>query len=116
VGTVVKIVLGIVLGGLVLIVGCFALVGYSVDEGFKEVDRQQNRNSISNREARSVKLGTAKGAVIRKLGDPRDTQEGENEGLGQDSCIYYNLRGGEVLDSWQFCFNSQDKLTSKNRS
>ena len=115
-GMVVKIFLGIVLGGVVLLVGCFALVGYSVDEGVKEVDRQQNRNAISTREARRVKLGTSKEDVIAKLGDPRDTQEGENEGLGQDSCIYYNLRGGEVLDSWQFCFDSRDRLTAKNRS
>jgi len=115
-GTVVKIFLGITLAGVVLLVGCFALVGYSIDEGFKEVEREQSRNAISNREARAVKIGTSKDAVIEKLGEPRDTQEGENEGLGQDSCIYYNLRGGEVLDSWQFCFDSNDRLTARNRS
>jgi hypothetical protein len=114
--TVVKIFLGVMLAGVVLIVGCFALVGYGLDEGVKEVERDQNRNAISNREARRVKIGTAKGDVIAKLGEPRDTQEGENEGLGQDSCIYYNLRGGEVLDSWQFCFDSRDRLTARNRS
>ncbi len=113
--TVVKIFLGVVLAGVVLIVGCFAIVGYGIDEGVKEVERDQNRNAISNREARRVKIRTSKEDVIAKLGEPRNTQEGENEGLGQDSCIYYNLRGGEVLDSWQFCFDSRDRLTSRNR-
>jgi outer membrane protein assembly factor BamE (lipoprotein component of BamABCDE complex) len=71
--TVVKIFLGVMLAGVVLIVGCFALVGYGLDEGVKEVERDENRNAISNREARRVKLGTAKEDVIAKLGEPRDT-------------------------------------------
>ena len=95
--TVVKIFLGVMLAGVVLIVGCFALVGYGLDEGVKEVERDQNRNAISNREARRVKIGTAKEDVIAKLGEPRDTQEGENEGLGQDLLQPAGRRGSRLV-------------------
>jgi len=54
-------------------------------------------------------------AVISEFGKPESTQESENEGLGEDSCIYYNVKGGGALDQWQFCFDSDDQLTGKNR-
>jgi len=113
--TVVKVMLGILLAAMVLLagcVGCVALVGNSIDDDFK---KQQNKNSITNRQARSVSLGTPKSEVISEFGKPKSTQESENEGLGEDSCIYYNVKGGGALDQWQFCFDSDDQLTGKNR-
>lgn len=65
-----------------------------------------------------VKLGTTRDAVGSKFGPPKSDQESANEGLGDDSCIYYNLKGCQLLDQWQFCFGGagqSGKLRSKNR-
>jgi hypothetical protein len=56
--------------------------------------------------------------VEDEFGPPKSDQESTNEGLGDDTCIYYNIKGGEFLDSWQFCFEGSGKdgkLRSKNR-
>lgn len=116
--TVFKVILGVVIGGLVLIVGCSALIGGAANEAGKQLDKDQNKNAITNSQGRSVKLGTTRQEVERKFGKPKSDQESANEGLGEDTCIYYNLKGGELLDQWQFCFQGkgmQGKLTTKNR-
>ena len=116
--TVVKIVLGILIAGVLLIAGCVALMGAGINEASKDFDRQQNKNAITNSQARQIKNGTTKAEVVDQLGPPRDTQEGETEGLGKDQCLYWNVKGGEALTSWQFCFRgggSSAKLESKNR-
>lgn len=116
--TVFKVVLGVLIGGLLLIGGCVALIGGAANEVDKELDKEQNENAITNDQARSVKLGTTRAEVEQKFGKPESTQESENEGLGADTCIYYNVKGGEVLDQWQFCFGgngNQGKLRNKNR-
>lgn len=107
-----------VIGGCLLIVGCVALIGGAANEVDKNIKRDQNRNAITNAQARSIALGTTRRAVEAELGPPKDTQESENAGLGSDSCIYYNLKGGQLLDRWQFCFDGRGgsgKLRSKNR-
>ena len=116
--TIFKVVVGILIAATILIVGCVALIGGAADEVGKEFNRQQNKNAITNAQGRSVKLGTTRAEVERKFGKPESDQESENEGLGADSCIYYNIKDGEALDSWQFCFGGsgkQGKLTNKNR-
>jgi hypothetical protein len=116
--TVLKVMLGVVLGGVLLIVGCAVLIGTAADEVDKELDKEQNTNAITNEQARSVKLGTTRGEVEDRFGPPKSDQESTNEGLGEDTCIYYNLKGGEVLDQWQFCFDGagdSGTLTTKNR-
>jgi hypothetical protein len=113
-----KVVLGVLIGGLVLIGGCVALLAGGANEASKELDKEQDKNAITSNQARSVKLGTTRGEVVGKFGKPKSDQESENAGVGADSCIYYNLKGGEVLDQWQFCFSGkgkQGKLTGKNR-
>lgn len=116
--TVFKVVVGILIAATILIVGCVALIGGAADEVSDELDKEQNKNALTNGQARSVKLGTTRAEVVRKFGKPKSTQESENEGLGADSCIYYNIKGGEALDQWQFCFGGrgkQGKLRNKNR-
>lgn len=116
--TVFKVVVGILIAATILIVGCVALIGVGANEVDQELDRQQGKNAITNAEARQVRLGTTRREVVRRFGKPATDQESENQGLGSDSCIYYNLEGGELLDQWQFCFQGrgqQGKLRSKNR-
>jgi hypothetical protein len=106
------------IGGLILVIGCAALIGGAADEALEGIDKEQNRNAITNGQARSVKLGTTRAEVESKFGKPKSDQESENAGVGSDTCIYYNLKGGELLDQWQFCFGGkgkQGKLTGKNR-
>ena len=117
-GTVWKVMLGVVLGGCVLIVGCAALLGGAANEADKSLKRDQNKHAITNDQARGIPLGTTRGEVESQFGTPKDTQESENSGVGSDTCIYYNIKGGQLLDQWQFCFDGQGaagKLTTKNR-
>ena len=116
--TVLKVLLGVVIGGVLLIAGCAALVAGGANEVSKSITKEQNRNAITNGQARALKLGVTLGAVKAKFGKPKDTQESTNAGLGSDSCVYYNIKGGKLLDSWQFCFDGAGnggKLRSKNR-
>ena len=53
-----------------------------------------------------------------RFGQAADAQEFENESLvdkepQNSSCIYYNRKGGEFGEVFQFCF-TEGKLDSKN--
>ena len=116
--TVVKVALGVVLGLLVLIVGCVALLGVGANEAVKEIDRQQQANSITLRQFRGIEQGTRQSTIEDRFGEPSDAQEFESEvpeldARSSGSCIYYNRRGGEIGDIFQFCFDD-GRLTSKN--
>jgi uncharacterized FAD-dependent dehydrogenase len=116
----------IVLGILVVLgvggcVACAGIVGTTANKAAKEIDRsikrQQNAHSITNAQARQLKLGTTKSEVLARFGAPDNTQELTSAG-SHESCIYYNIRGGSYGRDWQFCFHGngrRGKLTSKNR-
>lgn len=115
--TILKIALGIILGLVVVIVGCSALFAAGVDEAEDEA----TRNGITIREFRSVEQGTRQRAVERRFGEPEDSQEFEQEipelqdGPSRSSCIYYPEKGQPLFEgrSFQFCFDER-RLTSKN--
>jgi hypothetical protein len=121
-----KVVL-IVLGVLAVLtvggcVACVALIGEGAEDVGRELERELERdleaNAITKAEFDSVEIGTRREAVERRLGPPEDRQEFENEGIpGEEpvgsSCIYYNRAGGELGDSFQFCF-TKGRLDSKN--
>lgn len=114
--TIFKIALGIVLGCVVLIAGCTALLGAGLDEAQKESDR----TAITPAQYQSIKTGQSRESVESKLGEPqsRDEWETEIEGLGEEpigsECIYYG-RKGEFASIYQFCFDlSTGKLESKS--
>jgi hypothetical protein len=116
--TFLKVALGIVGGLLLLIGGCAALIGGAANEVDEQLRKGQNEHSIINSQAKAVSLGTTRREIEARFGRPEDIQEGESAGLGSDSCIYYNVRGGEILDTWQFCFQGAGKdgrLRGKNR-
>jgi len=113
--TVLKIGLGITLGGLILIGGCVALLGAGADKASKEIDKAQNRQAITLKQFRSIKTGTSKGTILKRYGKPTDKQESDTTGKDFDSsCIYYNRKNGSVGDSFQLCFNGNNQLDSKN--
>jgi len=113
----------IILGTLIVLgiggcVACAAIIGGTANEIDKSITDELNKNSITNEQARQIEIGATRREVERTLGPPEDTQEGQSEGLGNDSCIYYNVRGGSLGDQWQFCFDGdgQDgKLRNKQR-
>ena len=116
--TIFKVAIGVLLAATVLVIGCVALLGAGADQVADELDKQQKANSISIKQYRATKTGTTQKAIEKRFGDPADAQEFETEVPELDaksagSCIYYNRRGGEIGDLFQFCFDD-GKLTSKN--
>jgi hypothetical protein len=115
--TVLKVMLGVVLGACVLIVGCVALLA----AGVNEADKEQKKKGITLSQFRSIQQGTTQEEVEADLGTPEDAQEFEQEipelntGKQQSSCIYYPEKGKGIGEgrSFQLCFDN-GKLTSKN--
>jgi len=118
-GTVMKVALGVVLGGVLLIAGCAALIGGAANEAVKELDAEQERHAITKQAFDSAKLGWSEQRLIEHVGkQPEDKQEFTNEGFldeepSESSCIYFNRTGGEFGDAFQFCFDD-GRLSSKN--
>jgi adenine-specific DNA methylase len=116
-----KMLLAVVIGGLVLIVGCVAIISAGINEGVEEAEKEQDAKGITLSEFRSVKQGTSQSKVESRLGSPENAQEFENEipelqeGPSRSSCIYYPEKGKPLFEgrSFQFCFDD-GKLTSKN--
>jgi uncharacterized protein DUF2510 len=115
-GTMLKVTLGVFLGGCLLIAGCVALLAGGVNEAAKK----QDETAITLQQFRDVPRGSTKSEVIDQVGvDPGDVEEFENEGLPgravKGSCIYYNEKGKGLGEGryFQFCFDN-GKLTGKN--
>ncbi len=117
--TALKVFLGLALVGLVVVVGCSALLVGGANEVANELDKEQEAHAITRVQYNDLEIGMTQAEVIRALGkQPEDRQTFESEGFLDDepansSCIYYNQAGGEFLDSYQLCFDN-GKLTSKN--
>ncbi|MEJ7656894.1 MAG: hypothetical protein WKF33_07680 [Thermoleophilaceae bacterium] len=111
--TVVKIALGVLLAGVVLIAGCAVVFGAFVSEVDKGVQEESQKNAVSRSEMREVKRGMSRREVVRLLGQPRDTSESEDE-LGREVMLFYNVKGGDALEGWGLTFR-RDKLVSKVR-
>jgi hypothetical protein len=117
--TVMKIALGLILGAIVLIVGCTALIGTAADEAIDELDREQRAHAIPKSAYDRMRIGMTEKQVVATAGKrPEDRQDFESEGIldsepERSSCIYYNRAGGEFGDSFQLCF-TDGRLDSKN--
>ena len=113
--TVVKIALGIVLGCTVLIVGCAALIGSAADD----VQEESDRTAITQQQYREIRRGATRSEVEAALGEPASADEWSTEIDGLDepvgsTCVYYG-RKGELLPSYQFCFDvNTGELESKS--
>jgi len=102
-----KVFLAIIIAGALLLVGCTALVGQGIQD-------EQNKHAITMQQAKSIDIGTPKSSVIAALGAPESSQSFQDSYTGKSSCIYYNVKDGQFLDSWQFCFE-KGLLSSKNK-
>lgn len=116
-GTFIKVMLGVIIGGTVLIGGCVALIAGGVDEAQKDSDK----TSITAKDYGTAKTGeTTKATVVDMFGEPSSADELKADGVKgipesdfSQSCVYYNRRG-ELASIFQFCFDGDDKLTSKS--
>jgi hypothetical protein len=112
-GTFLKVVLGVVIGGTVLIAGCGAIIGAGLNA--------KETSGITRAEFDSISQGTAQSAIEDRYGKPEDSQQFEQQipelqsQPSTSSCIYYAEKGKEILDgqSFQLCFDEAN-LTSKN--
>jgi len=116
-----KIALGIVLGFVLLIGSCAAIVGGAAGEIDKEVTSQLDEDhsdgaehAMSEAKYREVKTGVKYDDFVKTYGepDPDQTQEIEVDGL-HNVTVYYNVEGGEFLDMYQFSFDN-GVLSSKS--
>lgn len=110
--TALKVAAGVIIGGVLLIAGCSALLAGGADEVEKEISRQQNRSAITQRDYRSVRRGDSRSEVERRFGEPMSQDEVDVQGAPRSDCIYYNRRGGEIGQLFQFCFEG-GRLVSK---
>lgn len=112
-GTFLKVVLGVVLGGVVLIIGCSALIAGGLES--------EETDGITRTQFNSISQGTAQSAIEEEYGEPENAQEFEQQipelqdQPSRSSCIYYPEKGKKILEgsSFQLCFDD-GKLTSKN--
>lgn len=117
--TVLKVLVGLCVLGLVFTVGCVALIGSAAEDIGEELDRQQQERAITRAQFRALRLGMTERQVIAEVGKrPESRQAFESEGIldnepARSSCIYYNQAEGEWLDVFQLCFDG-GRLTSKN--
>jgi len=97
----------VIAGAIVLgLGGCAGLVGVGLWVGEKELSRHE----ISRSEFESVRLGTSRGEVEARFGEPIDLA-GEEEGCS----TYYEQEGGGILeaDFLELCFDERERLASK---
>lgn len=119
-GQVLKITLGVVLGGLLLIVGCSALFAAGVEEEFS------GGNTITTQDYAKAKTGTTTLADLRSehgepdSGDSNEFEFEEVEGVAEaenvsSDCVYYNREGGD-FEFFQFCSDTGPNGTITSKS
>jgi hypothetical protein len=79
--------------------------------GSEQEKRAQRRHTVSDAQARAVRLGTPRDAVLARLGSPARPYRDARLEAGDD-CVFYNERGGEVGTQWQLCF-SRGRVVAK---
>lgn len=115
--TVLKVTLGIVLGCTVLIIGCVALIGASVDSAQKESDK----TAITLAQYRNAKTGTTTRAqLVSRFGRPQSSDSVQADGVKgipasdfRQDCFYYS-RKGKLASLFQFCVDGDGVLRSKS--
>ena len=116
--TVIKIALGIMLAGFVMVAGCAAVIGTAAsdpevkkslaqaDKAVDDLNDMAGENDRNYRAAmKQVKLGDSRADVIALLGKPRDKQVMQSD-FGRSEMLYYG--------SWQISL-SDGVVDGKNR-
>jgi hypothetical protein len=113
--TVLKVMLGVVLAGVLLIVGCAVLVGSAAEDAVNEVEQEADAHALTPAEFRSIQKGSTIAEVKGEFGEPESSDNTESiTGKGRDRCLYYNQKGADLLEgeSYQLCFEP-GKLRAK---
>lgn len=100
--TIIKIVLGIVIATVLLVGGCAALVGGALNSATKD----GAEHAISQAEFKALKQGDSLSDVLDRLGEPKDRQTMQNQGIGKTVYLYYNVEGGDLGDQYQITFTN----------
>jgi len=90
---------------VLLVVGCAALVVDGVDEAVDE----SNKHAITKSQYDSIEDGMTRAEVEDALG----SQDFDQKGVPDSSCIYYNETDELLGRYFQFCFDD-NKLSSKS--
>lgn len=106
--TVIKVMLGLILGSVVLIAGCAALLGGAANQ----VQKESDKTAITPAQYSSATTGViTRREVEARFGTPQTSDEVQAEGVQgipdsdfSQACIYYN-REGELASLYQFCFD-----------
>lgn len=108
--TFLKVALGVMVGGLLLVGGCVALIGAGVDEA----DDEAEETAITKAQFEAVEVGSTEAEVRKELGGEDDRQQFGGKRAGE-SCLYYGQKGEGIAgtSSYQFCFEGGE-LRSKN--
>jgi hypothetical protein len=113
--TFLKVALGIALGFTLLFVGCGALMG----AGFNAVVEELDNHAITQAQFDSVKTGArgnSRKRILARFGEPQPVEMVEDDlPKHQTDCLYYN-RKGQVLLTYEFCFDANDRVKSKASS
>lgn len=108
-----KTILKIVAAGIILLVlaigGCAALIGGAVNEAQKD----QDKNGVTAAQFKTVHNGMSEADLRQKFGKPDDRQVTKAKGFNS-TCVYYPVAGGDLGDSFQFCFTN-GALDSKSK-
>jgi hypothetical protein len=93
--------------------GCFAIAAIvAVDQSNRQ--KAQQRNAISDPDAKALRLGTPKPTVLTAHGRPAKVYDRSRLQAGGD-CVFYNLKGDVIGRQWELCFDPAGKLMSKYR-
>lgn len=114
--TIIKIIAALIIAAIILIVGLVVLIGAATNEVSKSIEGDHAKGAeyaMSADEFHQIKPGVEYHAFIEKYGkpDPDKTQRITVAG-SKDVTVYYNVEGGDLLDSYQFSFTN-GTLSSK---
>jgi hypothetical protein len=93
--TVFKIAVGLMLGAVLLIVGCAALIG----AGAAKVAHDQERSAATAAQVARIRTGMTRGAVHHTLSPtkPDIVSDSASDGLGSSAIESYNVKDGGRL-------------------
>jgi hypothetical protein len=106
-------------GGVVVVIGI--LIAVLIGVAANKVVNDQKAHAITQAQYDAVQIGETKTALIAQLGkQPADAQSFETKGVLtsdniKSSCIYYNSAADTFTSPYQFCFDGNDKLDTKNQ-
>lgn len=115
-GTFVKAMLGVVVGGVLLIAGCLAVLSIEFDGASDEAQESFDEMSITVAEYESVETGeTTLQEIEERFGEPSGSTESLTEAEGDlVRCLTYDGEGD--LRSFRFCSDGDDVVESKSSS